>query len=265
MKGKVLGLAPLLLVLAVLVAFVLYFYPEPIQPPVFRFDLPSPFSSAHSIFLSLSALIVAYFFGRGFISNGSLGLLLLGGGSLILGFGFLASQILGSQPFGGPNQLVGMSSMSFLAAGAFYGAFATVSLSGRSAAVIRVRAALAYTYAAGILLVLGIILIFETSQAPSFFQPGAGPTLLRQQVLGSAIVLFAYTSIVLMRDYGQSRSGILFWFSFGLAAVSVGFLSAFLGKVPGGLFSWLGRFSVALGGIYFILAIREAYKDEKGS
>ncbi len=209
--------------------------------------------------MSVSALIVAYFFGRGFLREGSFDLLVLGGGSVILGLGFLISQILGSRPLGGPNQLVGISGMTFLLSGIFFGAYATTSLAGKTKTLGRRKAAVALEYSVGIVSILAIVLVFETSLAPSFFQGGIGPTLLRQQVLGTATGLFSYTAIVLVRSYRKSGETILYWFSLGLASISVGFLSAFLGKVPGGLFSWLGRISVALGGVYFIIAIVEAY------
>jgi len=263
--AKLFAIAPLVAALAILGVLLAYFYPEPIHPPVFQFDIPSPFSSAHAFFLSLSSLLVAYFFARGFIGTGSLSLLMLGAGSLILGIGFLTSQILGGQPFGGPNQLLGISSASFLAAGAFYAAFATFSLTGKAASVKRARGAVALVYALGIIVSLSIITVFETTLAPTFFQPGVGPAPLRGQVLGLALVLFTYTTFALLRDYASTGSSILYWFSLGLALVSIGFLSALLGKVPGGLYSWLARFSVAVGGIYLLLAIRKSYEDRKNT
>ena len=253
----------MVVILLALAALLLYFYPERVNPPAFAFELPSPFSSAHSFFLSVSALVVGYFFGRGFLRDGSLQLLVLGGGSLVLGLGFLLSQVLGNPPFGGPNQLVGISGLSFLLSGIFYGSFAAMTLSNRPQVLFRRRAALAVEYSIGIGLILAVVWIFQTGMAPAFFQPGVGPTLLRQQALGASTILFAAASLVLMRMYSRSKDGILYWFSLGLAAVSIGFLSAFLGKVPGGPFSWLGRISVALGGLYLLYAIVEAYGSGK--
>ncbi len=262
MNAKYAGLVPLPILFAGLAIVILSFYPEQNLPTTPVFDLPYPFSSAHSLFLSTSALIVAYFFGRGFLSTRSFNLVTLGSGSLILGLGFLLSQILGSAPFGGPNQLTGISSIVFLFSGIFFGAFATLSLIGKTIPFGRPKLTLLGSYLGSVALVVVIILSVENRLTPDFFVKGVGPTLLRGQVLGGAIVLFSYSSIVSMRNYVSSRVSILYWFSLGLACIAVGFLSAFLGKVPGGPFSWLGRISVALGGIYLVISILAAFRGE---
>ena len=263
MNAKHAGLVPLLVVLASLLVFILSFYPEQNLSPNLIFNLPAPFSSAYAFLLSISALVVAFFFARGFLSSGSLYLITLGSGSLILGLGFLLSQILGSAPFGGPNQLTGISSLVFLASGVFYSASVTLSLVGKTVRLEKSALALLVGYAGSIALVIVAIVSVEMKFTPDFFVSGVGPTLLRQQVLGAAIVLFAYASVVLMRNYTVSEVSILYWFSLGLAAIAVGFLSAFLGKVPGGPFSWLGRISLIVGGIYFVVSISQSYKGSE--
>ena len=260
MNSKYLGLIPIPILLAGLLVVILTFYPEQNLPRDLVFELPSPFSSAHSLFLSISALIVAYFFARSFLSGGSFNLIALGNASLVLGFGFLLSQILGSAPFGGPNQLTGISGLVFLVSGNIFSAFAILSLFGKSIQIGRPVVTLVVTYIASIALVFLIISVVEARLLPDFFVKGVGPTALRGQVLGAAVVLFSYSSVVLIRNYARSHISILYWFSLGLAAIAVGFLSAFLGKVPGGPFSWLGRIAVSVGGIYFIVAILAAYR-----
>jgi hypothetical protein len=243
-----------------LLVLLLSFYPENNLPRNFFYELPAPFSSAHSIFLSISALIVAYFFARSSVSNASSNLIALGSASLILGLGFLLSQILGNPPFGGPNQLVGISSLVFLASGLFYGGFSTLSLFGKTVPSGMPKLTLLASYVGCVALVIVIILSVETNLLPLFFVSGKGPTLLRQTSLGAAVVLFSYSAVVVMRSYRQRKTPVLFWFSLGLAANAVGFLSAFLGRVPGGPFSWLGRISLIFGGIYFGASILAAYE-----
>src|SRR2546426_154025 len=55
---------PIAVLLLGLLLVISTYYPEQNLPRNLVFELPSPFSSAHSIFLSISVLIVAYFFGR---------------------------------------------------------------------------------------------------------------------------------------------------------------------------------------------------------
>ncbi len=260
MNAKYAGLTPIPILLAGLVILILLFYPERVHASGLVFELPAPFSSAHSFFLSFSSLIVAYFFARGFIATGSFNMVALGLGSLILGLGFLLSQILGGPPFGGPNQLTGISSLVFLFSGAFFGAFATLDLLEKTVRLGKHIVTVLVGYAGGVVLVVVLILAVETRSVPAFFVPGVGPTLLREQVLGLAIFFFSFSSIVLMRNYARSHDHILYWFSLAFASVSIGFLSAFLGSFPGGPFSWLGRISVAVGGIYILVAIAVAYR-----
>lgn len=263
LNKKTVGLIPFFLLFAGLAVLMSYFYPEPIRPPVFAFELPSPFSSAYSLFLAMSALAVAYFFGRGFVGNGSAALLILGGGSFILGLGYPVSQILGNHPFGGPNQLVGIGRVIFLGSGLFYAAFAAISLSGKGVSLKRPKSWLAFVYGAAFGVVLATALLFETSFAPSFFKAGSGPTPLAGQVFDLTIILFASTSIVLMKSYLTTKAKLIYWFTLGIGLISVAVLTGLFGRVPGGLFAWLGRFSLVIGGAYFILAIIEAYRGEE--
>ncbi len=260
MNARYAGLVPIAILLAVLLALVVSFYPEPDLPRTPIFVLPYPFSSAHSLFLSAAALMVAYFFARGFISNGSFSLIALGNGSIVLGLGFLLSQILGNPPYGGPNELTGISSIVFLASGIFFGAFASLSVIGKTVKLGRPHTTLFVSYIGGAAIVGLSIILVETGSVPPLFVKGVGPTLLREEFLGAAIVLYSYSSVTLMRDFAKSHTPILYWFSLGLGAIAVGFLSAYLGRFPGGPFSWLGRFSVSVGGVYMLIAILEAYR-----
>lgn len=237
----------------------LLFYPE--KSSTFVYEIPAPFSSAHSIFLSISAIIVAYFFARAFLTRGSGTLVVLGSGSLVLGLGYLLSQVLGNAPFGGPIQLVGISSLVFLCSALFFGAFAVLSLVNRDFRLGKPSQALTASYIAGLGTVALSIWVVEAGLAPAFFVPKVGPTFLREEVYAVAIVLFLVSSAAMMKGFLGSGSVILYWFSMGLALVAVGLVSAFLGRFPGGPFSWLARLSVVLSGLYLLGAVRVAFRD----
>jgi hypothetical protein len=258
MKGTKLALLPIVILLAVLLVLLVATYPEGKATPIY--EIPAPFSSAHSFFLSISSLVVAYFFARAFIGRGVLNLLLLGCASLILGSGFLASQVLGNIPFGGPLQLLGISSLVNLSAGLVFGTYALATLLGGDFEFKSTKIILGLTYAVGLLIVLLAVWLVEAGIVPPFFRPGVGPTPIRQYSYLVAIILFGLTSMVVLGKYVELRSGVLYWFSLGLAVITIGFVSAYLGKFPGGPFSWLARISVGAGGIYFLFAVREAYR-----
>jgi len=260
-----LGLLPILFISGALVVLVSFFYPESVLPKSFVYELPAPFSFSHSLFLSFAAIFMSYFFARGYVRSGSVNLVTLGVGSLILGAGFLTSQILGSPPFGVANELVGISSLAFLSSGILFAIFSTLSLRTSEKTSRGPTGLLVLGYVGGLVLVGLIAVSVALNSLPPFFVPGKGPTLLREDALGASIVLYAYSSMVVLRSYMGTRDDVLYWFSLGLGAITVGFLCAFMGIFPGGPYSWLGRVSLIVGGIYFIAALRIAYKSVDSS
>jgi hypothetical protein len=208
---------------------------------------------------------MSYFFARGFVRSGSINLATLGLGSLILGVGFLVAQILGYPPFGVANEQVGISSLAFLFSGIFFTIFSTLSLLTSNKTSRWPIGLLVLAYVGGLVLVGLITLSVALNILPLFFVPGKGVTLLREEALGASIVLYAYSSIIGLRSYMGTRDDVQYWFSLALAAITVGFVCAFLGIFPGGPYSWLARVSLIVGGIYFIAAILIAYRSVDSS
>jgi len=248
---------PIILVVAFLIIYVTAF-PEGKSTPVYV--IPSPFSSAHSIFLSVSSLIVAYFFARSFLSAGSLNLLVLGSGSLILGSGFLLSQVLGNPPFGGPIQQAGISDPVFLSSGILFGGFALINFAGKDVKIRKPAFPLSLSYAFCLMVVVVVIWTAESGLAPAFFVPGVGPTLLHRELRVITIILFFFSFLAVIRSYVASRSPILYWFAFGLELVAFGFVGALPASLAAGPFSWMGRISFAIAGVYFLEAVLAAYR-----
>jgi hypothetical protein len=254
-------LIPFPVVLGTLVYFVISFYPESSRlPKSLIFNPPFPYSSLHTFFVFFSTLLVAYFFARSFLSSGALNLITLGTGSLILGLGFAVGSILGNHPYGGSGQLLTISNITFLVTGILFGTFATFSLLNRTPSLGKRRGVVVASYLGGILIVVLIAAVAETKVASDFYTIATGPTLFRDEVLGAAVVLFAYSSIVLLKDYFASRATVLFWFSLGLGSMALGYCCALLGTFPGGPLSWLARITIALGGVYFLVAVLTTFR-----
>ena len=89
---------------------------------------------------------------------------------------------------------------------------------------------------------------------PKFFT-SAGPTLLRQIVLGMAACLFAITFLVYVRIYLRSRSDTLFFYTLGLGTVAIGLFGTLFITQFNGVVAWLARIGQYLGGLYFLLAV----------
>jgi PAS domain S-box-containing protein len=96
---------------------------------------------------------------------------------------------------------------------------------------------------------------------PPFFVQGVGPTALRQGVLGSAAILFAFSFLIFASSYLKNREVFLYWYSLALALTSIGLTAFLLQGAVGSLVGWAGRFSQYLAGMYFLIAIMAAFRS----
>jgi PAS domain S-box-containing protein len=96
---------------------------------------------------------------------------------------------------------------------------------------------------------------------PPFFVQGVGPTTLRQWVLGSADILFAFSFLIFMGLYLRNREVFLYWYSSALALTSISLTAFFIESAVGSPIGWAGRFSQYLWGIYFLVAVITAIKS----
>src|SRR5437899_12837392 len=105
----------------------------------------------------------------------------------------------------------------------------------------------------GLITVLTLLALL--GDTPAFFVPGAGSTVLRQAVVAAGLFMFLASSILFMRLYHDSRSGILFWYSMALALTTVGLGAFYFGRTVGDPIAWTGRITTYLGGIYFSISV----------
>ena len=218
------------------------------------------FATLQTLFLFGTAVVVAFISLKSYLSGGSRTILLLGSGTLAWGFAsMVAGWLLG--PPGGPNIGVTISNSGALVSSLFYIASATTTMRDRSSRDSKSRKPkliLAYGGAVGFLAALtGFALLGAT---PAFFVPGAGSTILRQAVVGAGLFLFAASSILFLRLYHDSRSGILFWYSMALALTAIGLAAFYFGRTVGDPIAWTGRIATYLGGIYSLIAVWSAFR-----
>jgi hypothetical protein len=95
---------------------------------------------------------------------------------------------------------------------------------------------------------------------PQFFVQGVGPTLIRQSVLGAAIVLFLLTALVSMRVFAKSRNSFHFWYALSLIMIALGLIAFFLQSAVGSPIGWLGRSGQYIGGVYALIAVLIVFK-----
>lgn len=223
------------------------------------------FAALQTILLFGTSVVVAYISLKSYLSGGSRTILLLGSATLSWGFAsMLAAWLLG--PPGGPNIAVTISNSGSLFASLLYVASATTTMgasSSRDSKRLKSKLVLAYGGAVGFLAILSAFALLGAT--PAFFVPGTGSTVLRQAVVALGLFLFAASSILFMRLYRDSKSGILFWYSMALALTAIGLAAFYFGRTVGDPIAWTGRIAVYLGGIYSLIAIWSAVRGSHGS
>lgn len=223
------------------------------------------FAALQTLFLFGTSVVVGYISLKSYLSGGSRTILLLGTGTLAWGFAsMVAGWLLG--PPGGPNIAVTISNSSALFASLFYIASATTTMttiSSRDSKRRKPKLVLAYGGAIGFVAAVTVLALLGAT--PTFFVPGSGSTLLRQMVVAAGLFLFAISSILFMRLYYDSKSGILFWYSMALALTTIGLAAFYFGRTVGDPIAWTGRVATYFGGIYSLIAIWSAIRGSHGS
>ena len=218
------------------------------------------FAALQTLFLFGTSVVVAYISLKSYLSGGSRTILLLGSGTLAWGFAsMVAGWLLG--PPGGPNIGVTISNSGALLASLFYVASATTTMSDSSSRDSKRRKSkviLVFGGTVGLITVLTLLALL--GDTPAFFVPGAGSTVLRQAVVAAGLFLFAASSILFVRLYHDSRSGILFWYSMALALTAIGLAAFYFGRTVGDPIAWTGRIATYLGGIYSLIAVWSAFR-----
>jgi hypothetical protein len=195
-------------------------------------------------------LVVAYISGRAYLAHGSLRLLLIGTGMLIFGAtSVVAGWLIGP---GGPNVNVTIYNSGALASALVLACSAFLATSESSLDVSARTNRLAAAYVGGLLVIVLLSAGVLLRVTPLFFVQGSGPTLLRQVVLGAAIVLLAASGLFISRTYLLSKSAVLYWYSLGLLLVALGLGAVYFQKAVGSELGWVGRITQYLGGIYLL-------------
>ena len=202
------------------------------------------------VFSTVASLLVVILVGRSFLAGGTSGLLLLGCGVLVWGAAGTVGPALLARGINVTisihNTLIWLSALCHLTG-------ALLSLKPRRAPRLPgLTVALAYT-GAGCVVWLVVMLVLE-GWTPVFFVQGQGGTPLRDFVLGSATVMFVFTTAILWRRNRRPFSAFVRWYGLALLLVATGLFGIMIESVHGGVLSWTGRAAQYLGGAYMLIA-----------
>jgi PAS domain S-box-containing protein len=219
----------------------------------------------NAVFVTAVFLIVAYVAMRNYQATGRIQLLLMGCGVLAFGVGGVVAGFVRSLPGAGANLNVTIYNTGALVGALFHFAAALILLTGISPEVgsERKKFWLAFSYLGLIAFMALLTAVALRGGIPPFFIQGVGPTPLRQWVLGSADILFAFSFLVFMSSYIRNGEIFLYWYSSALALTSISLTAFFIESAVGSPIGWTGRFSQYLGGIYFLVAIVTASRSAK--
>jgi hypothetical protein len=220
------------------------------------FEPPYLLLVLNGVFITLALCLVAFISAKGYVVGGSNILLLMGTGMLALGLTSLIAGLI--RPLGA-NQNVTVYNIGAMFAGLLQAASALLTFSGTpSRSRTRGIVKLVSSYAGAVIFTILVSIATLLEAFPPFFVEGVGPTPLRQAVLGTSILLFAFSSILFARAHLKTKSNVLFWYCLALALMAVGLSGVFLQREVGGPIGWAGRVSQYFGGLYFIFAVRAA-------
>ena len=226
------------------------------------FDPPGLLLVLNTCFLSLLPFFVAYIAMKGYLSSGSISLIMLSAGCLSLGLG---SILAGFVPLThlGVNGVVAIHNSSALLSSMFQVLGVASALVGLPPQQDRRRKKLTVlSLFLGISVFAALLTITNVyGVGPVFFVQGSGPTPLRQTVLGAAFAMFLVSGLLLGAMYLRSGSRFLFWYCMALFLIAEGLFCISIQKAVGSPIGWLGRGLQYLAGIYLLVAILEARSE----
>jgi PAS domain S-box-containing protein len=216
--------------------------------------------TANLVFLFVPGWIIAYVSVQGYLTSGSLPLLLFGGAAMVYGTGSGVGgwmvAILGAVDAGIVLHNIVSAIGGIL--NVWSGLLATQALVASSVAPRRTKALLLYAGLGGIL--LGLSIASLRGLTPAFVVPGGGFTPIRNATLAIAVAGFAASALLFWKRYLERRSDFLFWGTLALAMLSIGLSGLFLQRGVGTLVGWCSRSAQYVGSAYFLIAVVRAWR-----
>lgn len=224
------------------------------------FEPPLLLPILNTVFISAISFVIAYISARSYLKGASFSVLLLGCGMLAFGLSSLFAGWLIN--IAGTNVNVTIYNTGALFGSIFHFAGA-ISMGSPKVRFGRRNFIVIPAYVGVLTFVIMLAIMSLLGLMPIFFIQGVGPTLLRQIVLGTSIILFAISALLFMWQYSQSKSDFLHWYYLALLLLAIGLSAVFLQKTVGSPIGWTGRIAQYLGGIYLLLAVLTTIKKAR--
>jgi PAS domain S-box-containing protein len=250
------ALIMVLLILASLIAFNLVVIPVTFEPPYLTLFL-------NILFNGIPAFVIAFLSIRGFLRSGawpalwfSLGTVFYGLSSVLVGLIVIITNINEGYTFYEISLL--MASVIYLV-GAFFIVNDIPPLGTKFGRLI----VISQVYLAAIIIIVLIIILSTSGILPPFFMQGQNGPLAQQLIAGIAAALFIVSSITIFWQYRKTRSNFFYWYSLGLLLIFMSLVGLLVLHPTITLFSWIGRISGLLSGLYFLAAAMVTFQEAR--
>jgi PAS domain S-box-containing protein len=225
------------------------------------FEPPYLLAVLNILFIALIPFTIAYLAWRSYADGGRMRLFYIGCGMVAFGLGAAMAGIAVNVNAGLNTSVTIFNSGALLAAILFVAAAISSLINAPRYKLTSYRALrIGLCYLAVFLVMSFLCIASYENLVPTFFVQGAGPTVLRQFVLGIAAALFAISSVIFLIVYSRSRADFTYWFSLALAIIAIGLIVVFFQKVVGSPVGWVGRAAQYLGCVYLLVGIVVAYR-----
>ena len=219
------------------------------------FEPPYLVEALNTLFVGIIPLYIAYVAARTFKISGSMSILLMGSGMLVIGLGLTASGWILVVP-GAQNASVTLANSCYLVGSIFAFSAALLYLSWPvSSKGGRTITSVVTIYGGVIAFTLLIMLTALLGITPTFFIRGVGPTLLRAVVLAGAFGFFSAASILFLYIWIRRQEDFFFWYSISVALFAICIGSITLAAAVGDVFSWTGRIAQYTAACFALAAI----------
>ena len=213
----------------------------------------------NTLFAGLLPIVVAYIGARVYLVTGSSSVMFMGCGMFAFGLAAIsAGWLIGRSS--GPNINVTIYNSGALVSASFHILGAFLFLKGPTGPAEpkrgKLKALAAYGVVLGLVALLSLLAVHEVF--PPFFIQGIGPTVLRQEILGIAIILYILSSVFFMYQYLNWKFDFFYWYSLALALLAIGLFAFLVQSAVGSPIGWVGRSANYFGGIFSLIAVVSA-------
>lgn len=231
------------------------------------FDIKDPYEPdlllpiLNNIFLGVLPVCMASISFVVYTRTNLLNLFLFGCGMLVFGLGSTVAGWVRGLP-DGANMTVTIHNTSALIASVLHLA-GTFKREQRGQHHKKTHVIIILSSVCGIFAVLALLLLLTNFHLLPPFYIQETPSILRQIVLGTSILLFFASSIFMISYHRRQRNDYYFWYSATLMLISIGLFAVSVQQSVGSPIGWIGRFDQYLGGISSFIAVYTLIKATK--